>query len=235
MEGLSREEITKHAMRVAKYSHCTKRQVGCVIALHNGKYTTDGIPTQYKVLAIGFNHNPNGGPCEIGVCEVTQKLITSPDVVHAEVHAINAYIKAKEAYGWEYSDDELEVFVTYQPCEDCATYAKARNFNNITVLTEEEMNNVTEPAKDDIHGVLAQRGSSYGEFENHAEIAQHLKQIMYNTPGWKKLPWIMREALEMVMHKVARILNGDPMYDDSWIDIIGYVQLVINWIKKQTK
>jgi hypothetical protein len=28
------------------------------------------------------------------------------------------------------------------------------------------------------------------------------------------------------MHKVARILNGDPDYADSWRDIIGYARLV---------
>ena len=35
-----------------------------------------------------------------------------------------------------------------------------------------------------------------------------------------------REALEMIAHKIARILNGDPDYADSWHDIAGYAQLV---------
>jgi len=30
----------------------------------------------------------------------------------------------------------------------------------------------------------------------------------------------------MVVHKIARILNGDPNYDDSWVDISGYTKLV---------
>jgi hypothetical protein len=30
----------------------------------------------------------------------------------------------------------------------------------------------------------------------------------------------------MIMHKVARILNGDPNYADNWIDIAGYATLV---------
>lgn len=34
------------------------------------------------------------------------------------------------------------------------------------------------------------------------------------------------QSLEMIQHKVARILNGDPDYPDSWIDIAGYAQLV---------
>ena len=27
-------------------------------------------------------------------------------------------------------------------------------------------------------------------------------------------------------HKIGRILNGDPDYQDSWTDIIGYTRLV---------
>lgn len=34
------------------------------------------------------------------------------------------------------------------------------------------------------------------------------------------------EALEMIAHKIGRILNGDPGYADSWVDIAGYAQLV---------
>ena len=35
-----------------------------------------------------------------------------------------------------------------------------------------------------------------------------------------------REALEMIAHKIARIVNGDPNYADSWVDIAGYATLV---------
>ncbi len=34
------------------------------------------------------------------------------------------------------------------------------------------------------------------------------------------------EALEMVCHKIGRIVNGDPDYSDSWHDIAGYAKLV---------
>jgi hypothetical protein len=34
------------------------------------------------------------------------------------------------------------------------------------------------------------------------------------------------EALEMIAHKIGRIVNGDPDYADSWIDIAGYAKLV---------
>jgi hypothetical protein len=41
----------------------------------------------------------------------------------------------------------------------------------------------------------------------------------------------MREALEMVAHKIGRILNGDPKYHDSWHDIIGYTKLVADRLR----
>lgn len=36
----------------------------------------------------------------------------------------------------------------------------------------------------------------------------------------------MAEALFMIAHKIGRIVNGDPWYADSWIDIAGYAKLV---------
>jgi hypothetical protein len=35
-----------------------------------------------------------------------------------------------------------------------------------------------------------------------------------------------REALEMIVVKIARIINGDPNCADSWRDIEGYARLV---------
>jgi len=79
-----------------------------------------------------------------------------------------------------------------------------------------------------VEAILEERGQRYGVFADHANIAQALKDEMRTSPGWKRLSPDQREALEMVQHKVARILNGDPDYADSWVDIAGYAQLVAN-------
>jgi hypothetical protein len=79
-----------------------------------------------------------------------------------------------------------------------------------------------------IQHVLTERGNRYGKFSTHAEITQRLKMEMAETPNWGNLTHSQREALEMVVHKIGRILNGDPMYLDSWVDIVGYAQLVVN-------
>ena len=79
-----------------------------------------------------------------------------------------------------------------------------------------------------IQEVLAQRGSRYGSFDSHAAITQSLKSVMVCTPNWKHLSASQKESLEMVAHKIGRILNGDPNYKDSWVDIVGYTQLVVD-------
>lgn len=78
----------------------------------------------------------------------------------------------------------------------------------------------------EINETLAERGSRYGKFTTHADITQRIKHTMYQTDNWKKLMPDQAEALEMIAHKIGRILNGDPNYDDSWRDIAGYAQLV---------
>lgn len=73
---------------------------------------------------------------------------------------------------------------------------------------------------------LIERGTRYGKFKDHALISQALKDVMQMTDGWARLDPDQAEALEMIQHKIARILNGDPNYHDSWHDIGGYSKLV---------
>jgi hypothetical protein len=72
--------------------------------------------------------------------------------------------------------------------------------------------------------ILDERGKRYGKFKDHAEISQRLKYVVRDRRD--VLSDDQREALEMICHKIARILNGDPNYADSWVDIAGYAQLV---------
>lgn len=87
----------------------------------------------------------------------------------------------------------------------------------------------------DIHDVLAERGKRYGEFRRHAAIAQELKRVMSGAGIGhpRMLADDQQEALGMIMHKVARILNGDPDYADSWRDIAGYATLVADRLERR--
>ena len=79
----------------------------------------------------------------------------------------------------------------------------------------------------DTETVLAERGARYGKFTEHARITQNIKFAMTRSRRWDMLSSDKREALEMIAHKIGRILNGDPEYADSWIDIAGYATLVV--------
>ena len=84
-----------------------------------------------------------------------------------------------------------------------------------------------------IDSTLNERGNRYGEFAGHANVTQNLKRAMGQHPGWHDLKNDQREALEMVAHKIGRILNGDPNYIDSWHDIIGYARLVEQRLERE--
>ena len=109
-------------------------------------------------------------------------------------------------------------------------------------MTVDELQNVFPDAfedveiakpKTDIHNVLDERGKRYGDFKDHARLTQYLKRVMQNSKSWDDCTDSQREALEMIQHKIGRILNGDPSYDDSWRDIIGYAQLVLDQLEKE--
>lgn len=57
---------------------------------------------------------------------------------------------------------------------------------------------------------------------------------MMSQPKYPDLAPDQKEALEMLAHKIGRILNGDPDYADSWDDIAGYATLVANRLKGKT-
>lgn len=92
-----------------------------------------------------------------------------------------------------------------------------------------------DPTKVDIESLVAERGSRYGKFKDGAEIMQELKTVMREVDGWHNLTPSQREALDMIQHKIGRILNGDPTYDDSWKDIAGYATLIVNELNGEIK
>lgn len=80
---------------------------------------------------------------------------------------------------------------------------------------------------------LTARGNRYGPFTGHADVTQQLKHTIAVELGTrdKVLAPDQQEALDMICHKIGRIINGDENYDDSWIDIAGYAQLVADRLR----
>lgn len=83
--------------------------------------------------------------------------------------------------------------------------------------------------------LIAERGGRYGKFKDGADIMQSLKDVMRDVDGWNNLTASQKEALDMIQHKIGRILNGDQTYDDSWKDIAGYATLIVNELNGEIK
>jgi hypothetical protein len=81
------------------------------------------------------------------------------------------------------------------------------------------------PAGDSIEAILAERGKTHGDFTDNARVMQALKRIVHAEVGWDKLTDVQREALHMILHKVGRIISGNPNTKDHWDDIAGYAKL----------
>lgn len=69
---------------------------------------------------------------------------------------------------------------------------------------------------------VEERDDVYGGFEVVSEFSQRLSDVLRDSPNWDIMPPHQKEALEMIMHKTARIVCGDPDHRDSWHDIQGY-------------
>ena len=78
----------------------------------------------------------------------------------------------------------------------------------------------------DVTETLGAREKRYGEYRKVSSTAQWLKDIMRDGASWDKMEPYMQESLDLIANKLARIVNGDPFYDDSWHDVGGYAKLV---------
>lgn len=72
---------------------------------------------------------------------------------------------------------------------------------------------------------LMKRGNEYGEFSLQAEMSQSMESVLRSGPGWKKMNPAQKEAAKMIVHKLARLANGNPNSFDGWHDIQGYAKL----------
>lgn len=80
-------------------------------------------------------------------------------------------------------------------------------------------------SQESIHKIISERAKNYGDFREQAKLAIDLKDIIRHGRSYEFMPSYMKESLDMICHKIARIVNGDPRYPDSWVDLVGYAQL----------
>ena len=80
----------------------------------------------------------------------------------------------------------------------------------------------------DIEATLNERQSTHGSFTENAVIVDRLMAVISNTANWPDMSAVQREAVNMAIRKLARILIGDALLLDNWRDLVGYLQLAIN-------
>ena len=82
--------------------------------------------------------------------------------------------------------------------------------------------------EDEVDATLDARAVEYGKFIEGAEVMQMLKRVVLNALNNrdKTLAHDQAESLDMIIHKIGRIVNGNPDVVDHWLDIAGYAQLV---------
>lgn len=73
--------------------------------------------------------------------------------------------------------------------------------------------------------LLLTRGSTHGEFSENSQTVQQIKRLLRSKQNWTKMQDHHREALDMIVHKIGRIMHGNPEFKDHWRDISGYAKL----------
>lgn len=87
----------------------------------------------------------------------------------------------------------------------------------------------------EVYDILKDRETTYGQYSIVSQISQDIKKVMKESPNYKVMPAFARESLDMIANKIARILNGNYYYDDSWRDISGYATLAVMEIEELEK
>ena len=85
--------------------------------------------------------------------------------------------------------------------------------------------------------VLDQRAVDYGAFKDGAALMQGMKRLLadHAQKHSKTFADDQWEALEMIVHKIGRIVNGNPDKVDHWTDIAGYAKLVADRLEGKVR
>ena len=88
---------------------------------------------------------------------------------------------------------------------------------------------------DEVKKMLHERKESYGTFMENARFIQFVMRELERTPNWKSMTTVHKEAIHMILHKLARLCCGSEWHEDSAKDIVGYSRLLYNWIESGGK
>jgi hypothetical protein len=108
-----------------------------------------------------------------------------------------------------------------------------RNFVAPEMLPMPEVKSSWQKVVEEVESVsvdktLDARAEMYGKFKDGAALMQSIKRTLadHAAKHGKTFADDQWEALEMIVHKIGRIVNGDPDVTDHWVDIAGYATLI---------
>lgn len=81
--------------------------------------------------------------------------------------------------------------------------------------------------KSETENLLDERHKTHGLWSDFAWVARGMKEIvvLYQRRSGKTLSNEHQESIDMILHKVARIVTGDANVKDHWDDTAGYAVL----------
>lgn len=83
-----------------------------------------------------------------------------------------------------------------------------------------------------VNDTLKEREKIHGDFQRNSHSMQALKRCCVESDNWYQLENYQKESIEMICHKLGRILCGNPNHLDHWHDIAGYATLVENILSR---
>jgi len=166
------------------------------------KATKRKVPSKTKRAQAFIESNPAAAPNEV---------------------AVRFGLSKQAIYGLR-NKMKREGFVFPKKSEQLATLAPAQQSAAGSAPLEIEMFDFP----DEVDATLDARALDYGKFIEGAEVMQMLKRVVQNALNNrdKVLAHDQAEAMDMIIHKIGRIVNGNPDVVDHWLDIAGYAKLV---------
>jgi hypothetical protein len=81
--------------------------------------------------------------------------------------------------------------------------------------------------------MLAEGRKRYGIYQDTARIAQNIKRAFRASPNWEVLPDYIKESMDMLANKMARMLNGDWEHDDNLFDGANYLLIALRSMREE--
>lgn len=175
--------------------------------------------------------------------EVAKATGSTKSSVYTIRHRYKDQIRAKRRELMEENNDNVldlsdySIIETHIPEEDLKELAyqtsrgagrKDRMRSTSTGTTKDRMRSGPVANPQSVDALVDERGERYGKFEGLAEVSQRFKDSLHYflITRNKYLAPDQQEAMELIFHKFARIINGDADYVDNWKDIAGYATLI---------